>query len=569
MSVKTSENCGPRTVIQQDKQQEKKKDLIDDSLPPLPLYAPKTKKLSPNEVRDLLQKAKTDNCTITEVMKWLESPQWYEDLLRETPTNTRQQWKNTAPEVDVNKMITSDIIEKVSPLCPPSKAFVKISTVPEKTKSRRRLTLETREINRAIKLKGKKVLQKIILPRQNDIEKFVASYAKVDSFDFRSFFYQITLAEAVRPYFRVFLNGDLYQLKVLPMGASFSVFVAQVIALASAELLRGKEKSVDESFSEAVLVYVDNIFFFHNEVQVKRDTHHLLLPEIGEVEIGVSTTRILGRMVDLSAKTVSLTADMKEKLSSFRDSWESPISFRKFLCVWGTVIFASTVLHLPLHCFSREFKTLASLCSLFVRGELDLDEKLPKWGQIRKGLAALTNQDWDSVVVTPSYSMKPKCTLFTDASNDGGGAVLLTEDRIEIECFSFDDFPLNHINEKEAYAAMRSIKNTCKKEKKILWMTDSRVLFFAVKNGRSKNETINECVKEILETNAWIQVRWIPSAENLADGPSRGRPPTREEEVKARINYFGQPAALDGWDDLLYYSRAWRGGVSSPLKSSQ
>jgi hypothetical protein len=44
--------------------------------------------------------------------------------------------------------------------------------------------------------------------------------------------------------------------------------------------------------------------------------------------------------------------------------------------------------------------------------------------------------------------------------------------------------------------------------------------------GHSKKVVLHEIVKVIQTNNIWISTVWIPTAKNLADGPSRGIFPT-------------------------------------------
>lgn len=70
------------------------------------------------------------------------------------------------------------------------------------------------------------------LPTLSDVVAFLAREDKIESVDFRSFYYQIGLHAEVRPFFRLQINGRLFQMRVLPQGACFSVQVAHKITSA-------------------------------------------------------------------------------------------------------------------------------------------------------------------------------------------------------------------------------------------------------------------------------------------------------------------------------------------------
>ena len=85
-----------------------------------------------------------------------------------------------------------------------------------------------------------------------------------------------------------------------------------------------------------------------------------------------------------------------------------------------------------------------------------------------------------------------------------------------------DDDAMGHINEREAVAALIALEEA---RSTTLLITDSRVVEAALQNGRSRNVVINAVVAYIIEKGELVGVAWIPSAENPADAPSRGRAP--------------------------------------------
>ena len=60
----------------------------------------------------------------------------------------------------------------------------------------------------------------------------------------------------------------------------------------------------------------------------------------------------------------------------------------------------------------------------------------------------------------------------------------------------------------------------------VIIRSDNQGVVGALKSGRSQgsqqNMILREIVKLIQDNNIWISCTWIPTAENLADGPSRG-----------------------------------------------
>lgn len=531
----------------------------------LPLYTPHTKKMSWEDVEELMEKGGIDEGTRGEVKKWLSDKKFYEDLLRDIPIANRQRWKNKTGVEDANKILKAGIIEKVADESS-SKCFVKLSSTNEEVKARRRLLLETREINNGIRGKegDKKVLRSIVLPTQKDIEQCASSFSHVDCFDFRSFYYQILLHEEIRAFFRIYINGECYQLRVLPMGACFSVFVAQVIAQATANVLESRFREQRGK----TLVYIDNLFFFHNhQREIQRAIDEPFIPEIGERALNVTETRILGRMVNLEEKEVRLTTDTCEKIREARLN-KSPPTLRKFLSVWGLIIFASSTLHIPLSNFSDELRRLSFFCRKFLKGEIALEEPV-----LRPGLERLLALEWgETVVKIPLLEELEShgCVVFSDASNQKGAHVVIGLNVLIIHSYPFPD-DVTHINEKEAFAAAKGVEHASRvcKGQRITWITDSRVVFHAAHRGRSKNGKINEAIREINDVNEWVQAVWTPSEKNLADAPTRGKEMDMEmvEEQREGLK-GGRGEKINAfWEENLAFGKKWRRGGVPPLKS--
>jgi hypothetical protein len=286
----------------------------------LSLYTPLTKKLSPYQLTEIMRAGKTPDSTLTLVGRYLSDATIYEQILRGKRLQDRKKFYNNAPLADVQKMIESKIIERVSTKSSPSKAFCKMTSVNERKKNRRRLLFEPRDLNDSLKKRhDNSLMPKISLIKAREIEERIsnASTGNIESIDFRSFYYQILLAEEVRCFFRIIINNELFQLRVLPMGASFSCFIAQTVALASAHILQ-----TDTDLPP--IVYIDNIFFFSSTLSPLSQKRKIpvSLPEVGDHTVDRQTP-ILGRVVDMNkeGRFISLTPHTISKIENvFRQS---------------------------------------------------------------------------------------------------------------------------------------------------------------------------------------------------------------------------------------------------------
>ena len=410
-------------------------------------------------------------------------------------------------------------------------------------------------------------MPKISLIRSYELEALLAKAgrAKMESIDFRSFYYQIEIGIETRPFFRVYINNVLYQLKVLPMGASFSCYCAQQISLACAQILR-KPSDLPPA------VYIDNLFFFPNsdvEVTGKRSIPPHL-PEVGDHDLDWKIP-ILGRIIDVRDKSVSLSTHCIEKIRSLNKRWNSDRMWttREFFQLWGNIFFATDVLHANLSDTQKALRWLSESCFNFVKGQLELDAPLPDWSKKRDCLGPLLHASrWERSITIPPFNFfnSTPTICYTDASNIAGGSVTIGRGRILIDSFPFPPTCL-HINEREAFAGAHGLTR-CVDElaaEQIKWFTDSKVVYYAALKGRSRNTSINASIQRILALKCWIGVEWIPSDQNLADAPSRNKTATVPETIH---NHEQQLQ----WDSLLRFSNHWKTTgftTSSPPQEQQ
>jgi hypothetical protein len=275
-------------------------------------------------------------------------------------------------------------------------------------------------------------------------------------------------------------------------------------------------------------------------------------PEIGESETGETKTKVLGKIIDLCEKTIRLAPKTLGDLAIFSKNLQVEMTLRTFLKIWGTIIFATETLHLPLHQFPGQLATLSHMCALFISGHLELEDKLPSQKQIKEDLAYILDWEvWNQKCYLPPQSLDYEAIIYTDASSDLGAYVLKWKGKTLVNSFTFPQ-DTEHINEKEAFAGAIGIQNAASLGiTSLLWCTDSKVVYHCVQNGRSKNQKINTAVGNILNADVWKGINWVPSAENIADGPSRN---TRVVETPLQGEH-------EIWAEISYFGSRWRGGA--------
>ncbi|CUG57277.1 Hypothetical protein, putative, partial [Bodo saltans] len=430
----------------------------------LPLYMPKTKKINFLELKKWLPEKEAES-----IRKWLTSDMWYEKILRGCPTSQRPMFKNNIPQMDVEKIINAGVMSVVPSDAPPSKAFVQMKSVNEGAKGRRRLILETRCINRQIKKNKWRFMEKLHLPTHREIEMAARQAKSIESIDFRSFFYQIELSPNIRKFFRIIVNGVLYELNVLPMGSVFSTFVAQKISQSVAEKL-AKETDI------ASMAYVDNIYFFSKVLLQEKRATACFLPEIGTHVVGTEV-EVLGRIFNLEDMTLRVTEKMKEKIEQDEERDHSNITARNFLEMWGRVMFVSQILHHPMANHFHAMKELAHMCSSVVRGTIDFEDRIGKQKHFVTLLAEA--KKWVNQKNRMKECSNVSCTVISDSSSTTSAFIIVDEDHMTIK--AWENSTKEHINIQEASAAKKGIWEAWSQGKeKIKWITDSQVVKYVV-----------------------------------------------------------------------------------------
>lgn len=324
--------------------------------------------------------------------------------------------------------------------------------------------------------------------------------------DFTSYYYQFALAPAIRPFYRAIINGDVYEVRVMPQGAAFSCGIAQIVTTCIAK----------HHFSrQPFLVYIDNIY-------VSNDGSHPQTPSIltTPFHVGfqqvVTSGVILGVHFNITAKTVDVSPALRNAILS-----SEHLTVRDYFSLFGTVNFVSRVLHQGMYNNITSMKFFARLCTSFMLGEVDLESRLKSPPHLAK--LQRDTRWWPPRKIDITSPPGDKF-LFTDASNTGGAFVFVENGVSHIGCWTWPA-PFRHtsINYREMHAILSGVKffRGHDRNTPVCIVTDSLVSACALKKGYSGTPALNALVGEILSyPRLWIA--WIEGQSNPADAPSRG-----------------------------------------------
>ena len=411
---------------------------VSSSASEWPWYVPTVKKVSCGEMSRFLTGEE-----VVAAEQWLNTPETFHRLLRGIPTNRRARFKMVWPHERLRLLIDAGILEKAGD----EKTFswVKIFAVPEAEKKRCRLIIEPRSINEAYKRND--VSLPLVLPTLHDVENIVSQSSTITSIDFRSFFYQILLGGSVRQFFRAYINNEVYNVCVLPQGACFSPFIAQMFAKAVTRHMFPRKHFI---------VYIDNIYVSNSY----EDPACPCIFDIGSEKRGPEGT-ILGLRFDCNQKTIAIGRRLKEKLRSH--SWRNIITFGCVFKVTGRILFAARVLHKAMCEFRSAMVVFSEVCHLFslVSPDYDTDIALDTdiATRVRLGMSRLLTaaKEWEAYEITADRECNHY--TFTDASNDQGAFVITEGKNAWVTSWSFKEETRSHesINVKELKAIRKAV----------------------------------------------------------------------------------------------------------------
>jgi hypothetical protein len=478
----------------------------EDETADWPWYVPNVRKVDEESMKPFLNEAEAKIA-----YTWLRNGNTYRDMLRRIPKRQRSTFNHTWPEHQTTLLVNAGIIKKTTDTTPTS-AWVKIFPCVERAKRRKRIIIEPRAVNKAYRL-GQPLSMN--LPTLADIEQITLESEFIQSIDFQSFFYQIVLHEDVRRYFRAKINQETYDVCVLPQGACFSPFIAQMFACAVARSMFPNYRKI---------VYIDNIYVSRRTAgdSIGDETEQCPF-QIGS-RSWEAETNILGVLVSCKTKTISLTPRFVQSMKNH--TWKQRITYKCVFTFFGKVMYAARVLHIALCTYRPQMMLFSELCGeFFERCREDepgnvLQECVGDHQQsIRKTMDKFECTTWGPYEI-PLKSSPPETITFTDASQTQGAVVEITnEGSAHVSSWQHKNVH-ESINVKELQAIWVAV-HTCP-EPSVHIVTDSLVAVYALLKGWSKSESVNREVNRIMQQKKQIWISWVASEHNVADGPSRG-----------------------------------------------
>lgn len=363
--------------------------------------------------------------------------------------------------------------------------------------------------------------------------------------DLKASFFQIALPFEARKNFRCRTeSGTLVELTRLPMGYKCSPEILNTVS----RVLAGEAQVVKEQFAAPrdirIDVWIDNIRLCGDRKSVadweKRVYYNM---EVCKVTLGEKVRvsekyDFLGVSFDRKAKTVALTERNVEKLK--QGTRLENINIRELEALTARMLHASAVRGMALFKWYFFLKMVRRRLSRINRGQAEIDEQafLPP-------MAIALGNRWRSILeenvpVQPPKILPRSATLVTDASLKGWGAMLFKHSgETLIAGGPWKETP-NMIAQAEARAVQLGLRAFYDELSGHLdvWIDNTTIMNVANK-GHTKSEALaleGEAIDNLArKKNITVAYHYVKSADNPADGLSRGQHISMADLAKGRI----------------------------------
>ncbi len=463
-------------------------------------------------------------------------------LTLDLPHDLREKRCMELADKDIEEYHRRGLIEKVDCNEPSSANLRMFSTTEDKVlngKPKRRRGITHTPLHN----KYATLFEKIRLKSPRDQAREVKTAAIC--LDFAAFFNQIRLGH--RTYWIFEDNhGQKWRLLTIPTGATFSPLFAQLITEAIGRWLEAACPYAK------VHTYIDNLRISANTEDAVRHATKILLEKLKMINIKVNETaedivemntkifQHLGIGYDLTNEAsikITITPKQTKKIHTLAKQDLGKLTMREIMSYFGVLMFASQILEIPRAPYYQAIKFMRRRAA----EKALLDAPAEIWPSSIQIFTAWANEILKRAYATPHEIMRVGTIIenwdtFTDASGTGYGVVVLTptETIIRAQRWSAAEGPL-HINLLEAKALLHGVQMTSTEARRrhvmpyVKFHVDNTSVIGSVAKTHSSSFSLNKEVQKICDhisqnVTRWstaTEIRYIRSAANLADGPSR------------------------------------------------
>ena len=383
--------------------------------------------------------------------------------------------------------------------------------------------------------------------------------------DMKAFYYQFPLAEAVRKFFPILVDGQWLQPCVLPMGFKWAVVIAQAFMRFVAFTANIPATACD--------IYIDNFLLVGSKSEVDEMFGRIMrvLNDLGvtagDVEKGTVVTH-RGMSMDFTAKTVALKASFVEKLRTRMAAANQ--TWGQIRSIIGMVVYALMVLDKPLASIFHVFKFWARHVFTSPRKIVTL------WQTSREELNAAINYSTRNTPLKIKTRPRGRMTMvITDASLEGGrpriAGLLVQNGRVRWFAETVRSTATD-IAVFETLAVQKAIVrwSHALQGRSALLLCDNTVTLSALARGMSCNYTVNSMVgvmhEFMLRRDIYLGLMYVPSKANASDPLTREWLWSNEQAVAlGTAIHWSTLCAPGGVDDFLRAQERLFGGSHIPV----
>lgn len=492
-----------------------------------PLDVPEVEMLSYEQLSRLEMPGPTRE-RVREVISWNTDENAFKRLFKTFPrislAGESDEFQEEVTRLEKLKYITPITRSKV-------KGFVKGFTVPKPKKKTRRTILDGRKLN-----EQQQDPPQTKLPGLTEIEECVRAFPLGLEMDGKGWYHQFGLSPEIAAYWVLRVAGKRYTWNRMPMGWTHSVYAANTVTEALAAFDWG---------SCRLLVYIDNVYVFgKSESDIMRVTDEFMV-RCRKINASFEITtpvgeemNVLGVRVNLAQKTLDIQPSTRDNLKMFHDCMEEiwwkkgtsrcTPSTRQIWKVFGNITWAARILKHKL-CDYPSWLSWLSRRARQITSDVEMWEKpCGMWASAQRDLRRLVKNLIQASPRAVKIELDESVELYTDASDVGWGVVSFAEDDTEMVQHRrwSDTMRRKIIAERELDALVRGVHHVvttrpevrairvyCDNQNVCAWVSKGRARSFF---GNVKLQQLELDIKHLQ-----LQVVWVPSAENLADRPSR------------------------------------------------
>jgi hypothetical protein len=411
-------------------------------------------------------------------------------------------------------------------------------TVFEEAKNRQRIILWPKVVNALVDYESS-----FTLPGTETQARQIRDILWAVAFDLSASFFQCGLSPEVRRYFCVKTPHGVFRFTRMVMGFSPAAEIMHTIL----EVL-AKRATLNSNTNGTVTTYIDNVRCGAQDFDTVSQWSKHFREACARVGVTLNIEdcnrphqmgTFLGICFDYRASKVRLSDKAVRKLDHARARIHRPdLTFGDVFELFGLLFYASTILRhrIDYHTF-KYYRKRAAAYSLHG----DVNSSTSIWpcvvSPLQKWLSELIENKWTD----PLRPVMTRTTLYTDASKTGFGAVLFSTDG-GVHRFGGRWSPQEssrRIEELEAMAIERGLSYFAEQVtgRGLDLFIDNTSVRYCMRRGYSKSYNLDKRIKEIQDRLSALHIDdivtvYVKSAENIADGLSRGTDPSQLPSVQ-------------------------------------